>query len=388
MKVLHVSLKPIYPKVDGGCVAIDNFLNLLTQSFDEVDHVCIATPKHAFDSKVYADLLPEKAQFKANFFVDTSIKLLPLLKSFFSREAYQLKRFYSADLATFLEQNANNYDALIFESIFALPSAIRLKTKAKIYCRTHNVEHNIWQTKSRSTSNWLKKRIFQKFSEQLKFSEQTYYRQLDGLIHISSSDERVFVEMLPEIKQITIPLSVSEIDFVAPNFENKSLLRFGFIGSGSWKPNSDAIQELIQRIFPQITAKWCDAKMVVAGYETEQFAHENSMITFQGKVNEVREFYDLMTVFLAPLKSGSGLKIKIVEAICQGKIVIGSSLAFEGLDFLPHKRIANINEEYLKQITEILADSTIREQVLSQQKEIRVNFERNNLISKLKDFVN
>ena len=52
---------------------------------------------------------------------------------------------------------------------------------------------------------------------------------------------------------------------------------------------------------------------------------------FEGEVDDARKFTDSMTVMIAPLFAGSGLRIKIIEAMSLGKTVVATPVAASGL---------------------------------------------------------
>lgn len=130
MNVLHISLKPVYPQVDGGCTAMANFLELLHETFTTVDHICIATPKHPFFANEYNEYLPSNVNLLAHFHIDTTIKKFKFLSSLGRKIPYQVERFYASEMANYLEEIAENYDVVFLESAFLLPYLKHL-TKAK-----------------------------------------------------------------------------------------------------------------------------------------------------------------------------------------------------------------------------------------------------------------
>lgn len=384
MKILHISLKSVYPKIDGGCVAIDNFLQLLSRSFDECDHICIATPKHPFDEATYRKELPEKIHLLKSFFINTKIRILPFVKSLFSMESYQVSRFYSQELADYLEEIADQYDAVILESVFLTPYLSVLEGKAKVFVRTHNVEATIWKHLAVS-STFPKKQLYRKFSQQLEGVEAKAYASVAGLIHISGADYRYFVSQLPAVPQISLPLSVDRNRLISPQ---NLTLKVGFLGAANWSPNQEAAKLLDEVLFLSFKKQFPHLQFYVAGFGWEEHTFKNDIINL-GTVQQVCEFYNQISVLIVPLKSGSGLKIKVVEAIINGKMVIGSELAFEGLEFLTTKWIAKNAADYVRILAEAMAGdkSQILAAIREQQEEIITNFGREALQTKLIDFV-
>ncbi len=387
MKILHISLKPAYPMVDGGCVAIDNFMNLLSDTYEKVDHICISTPKHPFELEIYVKRLPKNIHFIRNFFVNTNIHPLKLIRSLFTDKSYQVERFYSAEMDNYLRENTAKYDVVFLESIFLLPYLDSLNQVKKVIVRTHNVEHLLWKTKSTATSNILKKKLHLHFSRQLEKFELEQLSRVAGILHISENDNSFFKQQLPDIPQITLSLCINNKEIIVPKSFDFSELKFGFFGAYNWQPNVDAVQNLHDTLFPEIHHKWQNSTLFIAGYGMEKMYVRSQNVINLGTIDTIKDFYNSVDILLAPLSSGSGLKIKMVEAITEGKIVIGSAIAFEGLDFLPHKRVANSTAEYLQQIEEVVNNPLIQQEVVAQQEAISTSFGKEISILKLRDFV-
>jgi len=388
MKVLHISLKPVYPKVDGGCVAIDNFLNLLEIQFGTVDHICISTPKHPFQKNSYAAELSKNIQLLRHFEINTAVDPFKLIQSLLTENNYQTDRFYSEAMNNYLLSVAGNYDYVFLESIYLLPYLEALSEAKKIIVRTHNAEHRIWASKSEAANNPLKKIVFSRLSKKLRAYELENLNKVDGLIHISNDDYEIFRLLIPNIPQTTIPLAIRKEELLTPGNFDFSAINMGFLGSANWQPNSDAIQALNKTIFPAILEKYKNARLFIGGYKTENIHPEHPAVINLGTLKNTNELLDKISLFLVPLTSGSGLKIKVVEAICKGKIVIGSAIAFEGLDFLPNNRIAKTTEDYLQHIGNILTNQQLKDEVSKQQDALLQYFGQETLTAKLNTFVN
>ena len=387
MKVLHISLKPAYPIVDGGCVAIDNFMNLLSETYERVDHICIATPKHPFELNEYLKHTPKNVHLLKYFKLNTNIHPLRLLRSLFSNKPYQVERFYSSSMAAYLCENTAKYDVVFLESIFLLPYLDSLRQAKKVIVRTHNVEHHLWKTKSETTKNSIKKQLYLRFSEQMKHYELEQLNRVAGMLHISEKDAIFFKYHVPNIPQITLSLFLDKNEILDPKSFDFNEMNFGFLGAYNWQPNVEAVQELQGSLFPEIHQKWKQSILYIAGYGMDKMNVHNQNVRNLGTVADKNDFYNSIDIILAPLQSGSGLKIKMVEAIREGKIIIGSTIAFEGLDFLPHKRIANSSAEFLHQIEEIIDNPFIQQEVKAQQEAICATFGKEKSILKLRKFV-
>lgn len=384
MKALHVSLKTVYPKIDGGCVAIADFLTVISTIYKQVDHIFIATPKHPFVQGTYQKEMPENANVLRYFDIDTTVNYWRLLTSFGKYMPYQVSRFYSKEMANYLEEIAANYDAVILESAFLLPYLKHLKTAKKVIVRAHNVEFKVWETLAKTSTSW-KSRIYSKISQQFKHYELAELEKVDGVILISEEDQAYFTKVLENSALTTIPLAIHAAQITPPKAE--ILANFGFLGSANWQPNKQAIHYLQKELFPAIQSEITTATLTIAGFGTDKIEAFHPSVEILGAVDKIEEFYQKTAIVLVPLTSGSGLKIKVVEAIVQGKVVIGSPIAFEGLEFLPNLRIAQTPAEYLVHIREVLQSATIFDEITTQQSLIYSKFGYESLVLKLKNFV-
>src|SRR5690606_32853101 len=147
VKILYVTHKPIYPKVDGGCVAMDNFLRMLAASDQSVKHITASTAKHSFEESNYPAELRGRISPEA-IEVDTRIKPFQAFLALFSKKSYNVRRFESEEMGKRITTllNEESYDCVILESLYTsvFLGNIRGAFKGKVYLRTHNVEFLIW----------------------------------------------------------------------------------------------------------------------------------------------------------------------------------------------------------------------------------------------------
>lgn len=384
MNILHITPKPIYPKVDGGCVAMADFLSLLANADNKIDHVCIATPKHPFQQEVYDENLNSEVNFLKSFWINTDIKIGKLFSSLVGKNSYQISRFYSEELKNYLSSIEENYDIIILESIFLLPY-FEVFSKP-VYVRTHNLEHQIWKRRSQSSKNPIKKWIFQRFTDQVENFESSMLKKVSGIISISEDDTNWFINKFPKQHITTIPLSVTVSNVVTPKKIDFSQLKIGFLGAGNWQPNREAIEFIDQELYSNLKHQQVRFDLLIGGYETDKISTQH--VTNRGTIADLKMFFEEIDIFIAPLRSGSGLKIKVIEALLNGKPIIGTSIAFDGLNQLPHKNIAHSATEFTEAILKLAHSENLNTEITDQQAFLIAHYSEQNLSKKLQDFVN
>lgn len=330
MRVLHITNKPIFPLVDGGCVASNELQRVLIHAGFEVKYLTISTPKHPFSLENFTEKRAGIVQ-PEHVFIDTSIRLKSAIKSVITNQSYNVSRFYSTEFAAKIKEQLelNPFGLVVLDSIFVLPylSIIRKFSTATIFVRTHNVEHQLWQQQIKLESNFFKKWMLKKLVSDLKKFEISNLKLVGGILCISQSDQAKFAQLGIKTPMITLPISMKERENKV-DYAKKSLF---FLGAMNWLPNQQAVEWLMHSIFPAIQAKIPEVELHIAGSFSENINTKNSNIKLHGKVADASHFMRNHGVLIAPFKSGSGVRVKLLEAMNLGVPTISTSLGFQGI---------------------------------------------------------
>lgn len=190
MSVLYLTNKPVYPLVDGGCVAMSSFLNHLVNIHSKVDHLTISTYKHPFDLKSYNEIFGDRLTV-SSVYVNTRISAFKAFENLFSSSSYNVNRFFSVDFENkLIELLEHDYEVIYIESIFLLPylTTIRTYSKAKVILRAPNIEFKIWEDYALKIKNPIKKIYIKYLTKKLKNFELNQFNRVDGILSISNVD--------------------------------------------------------------------------------------------------------------------------------------------------------------------------------------------------------
>lgn len=392
MRVLHITNKPIYPIVDGGCMAMNALLKSLLNIGYDVKNLCLSTEKHPFDQDAYPPKLQQICR-PETVKIDTRVRAKSAFFSLFSSKSYNVSRFFNPAfaqlIASELQQHATGI--VILESLYVLPylSVIRKNFKGKIILRAHNVEHLLWERLASNETNFLKRRFLQKLAGDLKKYEFEQLQRVDGIATVSEADKQFIVQSGIQTPMQWIPVS---LDF--NKYQDFILVRneFFFLGAMNWKPNQEAVERLTTSIFPSIVKTNPVAKLHLAG----SFMDENSFSSFSqqtevhGKIDHVADFMRAHGVLIVPLVSGSGIRIKILEAMSLGIPVISSSLGFEGIPVrnAEHAFIANTDEEFVAAADRCIKDPELAQQIgLAGKKLVEKTYDSSVISNQLRAFI-
>lgn len=255
---------------------------------------------------------------------------------------YTRQWFDSAD-SNFLEYYAllksllkKRFDLVILETPApSHPAKIirRLNRDTRIIYDAHNVDSNLEKAlianrKIRDVNLKLIERserlLFKTVGEAFTCSEN------DRIAYNKINKGRLKISVIPNGVEINKCGNDPSVRSQSPQF----LLFCGFLGSHA---NSEGIFWFYKSIWPQIKKLFSSLKVIILGSGEIPVSLENLKkdpdIIFTGKVQEVRPFYERSAVAVVPLKTGSGTRLKILEAMSSGVAVVSTTVGAEGIDY-------------------------------------------------------
>lgn len=340
MRILHFTNKPIYPTIDGGCLAMKSVSKLLeNQPEIEAYHFTLSTHKHPFEEEAYQEARYLKIQ---NERINTKTNLLSFAVQFFKRKSYNISRFYSRkaeqELKKFIE--IHRIETVIVESIYLSPYFDLLRSfDVKIYLRTHNIEHEIWNQKSFNQKIGFKKWVLKKLADQLRKAEIDTWKNVDGVLAITQNDTNLIKSHQPNTRLLNTTVNIYSEE------TNYSLNDFFFLGAYDWTPNKEALDWLIEEV---LSGQDFSSTLHIAGKKLPKNAYSSyPFVKNHGEIENASEFIAAHGISIIPLKSGGGIKMKVLESFSHGKPVITTPEGARGLQNLSGNElsISENNEE-------------------------------------------
>ena len=357
MKILQICHKPPLPALDGGCKAMHALTEGLLANAISVKILTITTQKHPYQPELFPTAYIEQTNIE-HAFIDTAIKKKNALANLFSGKSYNISRFYNKNFEELITATLQKekFDIILLESLYTTPyiAAIRKSSNAKLIYRSHNIEFEIWQRTSNQENNAIKKKYLHFLAKRLKKYEQSILNLVDGIAAITKKDEEQLIALGCKKPITTIPFGINLHDYQLKKIpEEKKLFH---IGSMDWMPNQEAIKWFLNEVWSAIIAKEPTATFHLAGKnmpdEIIKLTATMHGVINEGEVKNANDFINNNNIMIVPLFSGSGMRIKIIEAMAMGKLVIGTSVAFEGIAVQHNKNgiIANTANEFKEAI--------------------------------------
>jgi polysaccharide biosynthesis protein PslH len=144
-----------------------------------------------------------------------------------------------------------------------------------------------------------------------------------------------------------------------------------FIGRLDYAPNSDAVQYLCHEIWPAVHERFPGSTLHIVGkYGSQRIAAAGNVtgVKVHGFVADARPLWSKTRVLVAPIRAGSGTRLKIVEAWARGRAVVSTSKGAEGLNATDGKHIllADDTAAFVESVCKLLGDDSLA-QILAGQ---------------------
>jgi glycosyltransferase involved in cell wall biosynthesis len=359
MRILILAPRSPWPATDGGRIAMARLAGSLGRQGAVVRVLSLNPRKHRV-ADIAAPLPLELVD------ADTSRIVRPAIEALASRAPFLVTRFVSRELRLSLRRVLSewNPDIVQIESPFLLPyvDEIRAHSKARVVLRSLNVEFRIWQLLADEERNLAKRFFLRRIAESLRRYETRSLDVPDAIVPISRDD-------LDEFRRLgaTRPMHVAPCGMKAAEVRDdvSVYMTVGFIGSLDFRPNQQAVQWILDELWPRVVARVPEARLSIAGSSPPVWLRERvfaSSIDFLGFVDDPQSFLRRMSVVIAPLFAGGGMRIKVLEAMALGRPVVATALGAGGID-VEHERdilIAEETEAFATQVVRLLADAELR----------------------------
>lgn len=363
MKILQLCLRVPLPPYDGATIAMYNLAESLTLSGAEVKMLSFNTKKHFTDiSTIDAELL-EKYKLET-VYLDASVKISGAIKNLFRKnESYNIVRFdsdfFHHKLKSILQ--AESFDIIQFEGLFLSPylQTARKYSKAKMILRAHNVEWLIWKRLAGASAHPIKKKYLSFLASRLRQYEKNMVNQFDAIVALTPEDKKLLID-----EGCTIPVEIAPVGLNTLRFDDVKPLEQAqhisvfHLGSMDWLPNIEAVNWFLKKVWPLIIAKTDCIQLYLAGKNMADdfFRIQMKNVFVEGEIKDAKKFMSDKTVMIVPLLSGGGMRVKIVEGLAAGKVIVSTSIGAEGIACTHGENIliANTAEEFANTILSCL----------------------------------
>jgi polysaccharide biosynthesis protein PslH len=212
----------------------------------------------------------------------------------------------------------------------------------------HNVDTLIWQRYYENARGIARGLFLKQQWRKFERFERWAFRQANGVIAVSEDDAALIRERFgqPAVDVVDNGIDRAYFESVAGQRDPRRIL---FLGALDWRPNQDAANLLLDKIFPQVLLQEPQAQLVLVGRNPApgfvQRVAGIKQVELHANVPDVRPFLAEAGVMTVPLRIGGGSRLKILESLACGLPVISSQVGAEGLCLRPGEHYTQAEED-------------------------------------------
>lgn len=372
LKILQVCPKYPYPLVDGGAIAMFNMTRAFYNGGHDVTVLGMNTAKHNIDLKDFPDSIRRMANFHA-VEVNTQTQLFDALASFMfaRRESYHVRRFtsdlFEQELIHILT-GEEDFDVIQLETLYMaiyLPLIRKYAPDALISLRIHNIEHEIWKRIADNTRNPLWNFVYSETAKRIEEYERKVFAEgkYDVLVPITRRDGGK-AKGLGNERPDRFCLSGMDMATIDSQRIKQDYNTVFFLGALDWRPNLEGLQWFLKFVWPIIHRTYPDVKFHIAGRRMPNSISglKGKNIVIDGEVPDAVAYMKSKGVMIAPLFSGSGMRVKLMEGMAYGKAIVGTHISAEGIPGVrhgDHMLLTDDSVEFANHVSVLLEDHNL-----------------------------
>jgi glycosyltransferase involved in cell wall biosynthesis len=388
MKILMLTPYLPYPLLSGGQIRTYNLLKKLANHHEVT--LC-ALIKDDAERQYIAEL--EKYCHKVRVFKRSSkpFTLRNIVKTLFSSYPFLVMRNHVPETITAVKQelDTNKYDLIHAETFYMMPHIP--DTKVPTILAEQTIEYLGYESYAKNTK-WFFLKPFLYFDiAKIKRWEKHYWNSCTKLIVMSHEDKEYIAPSVEDPSKIEVVSNGVDAKWFAE--KKKQLPEYPTllsVGTFKWLPNVEAVDFLVDKVWPRIKKQVPNAKLWIVGNAPTKkiFAHQDRdpSITVTGGIPDIRDAFNGAHILVAPVFSGKGTRYKVLEAMASQTPIVATDIAVEGLGVEngTHVLTGNTASQMAKQIVKLLQQPSLQKKLAANGKKfVASNYDWESISHKL-----
>ena len=331
-----------------------------------------------------------------------------LLSSLAAGDSFIIRRDFAAEMASKVDRllEGGDFDAVHADQLWMAQYALRAKrrpatgSKLQTILDEHNACFQIFQRLAQEESNPLKQALLEREWRRLMDFEARALGQFDRVVTVTDEDRKTLQGLLersitagklvpsiqspisedqpPHFSTIPICVDTEEIQPVRPKTGARDVLH---LGTMFWQPNVEGVVWFAREVWPKVREAVPGATFTIAGKNPPGEVRELQAMSGPRSANSAREpdirvtgyvadpqpYLEEAGVFIVPLFSGSGMRVKIVDAWRWGLPVVSTRIGAEGIRYIDGENIliAEDAEGFAEAVRRVLTDGELAQRLRS-----------------------
>lgn len=295
---------------------------------------------------------------------DQTGSLFSWLDAATSERPFSMARLHSRALAKKAADicGQRDIDLVHFDHLHTAAYVRAIPPQLPTLLREHNVESRILERFAETGVGPLLRPLMRRQARALARYEGISCARFDRCLAVTDVDAHRLRTLAPSARIDVLPDGVDTNFFRPEPFSAAEPDRLVTTGDYSWRPTRDGLDFLTEEIFPRVRDLVPGARLSVVGRAAPDALVRHGAargIDVRGLVPDVRPEIARGALFVSPTRIGSGIRIKILEAMALARPVVSTTIGAEGIGAKDgeHLRLADEPQAMAETIAQLLGDA-------------------------------
>ena len=361
-KLLFITPELPYPPQSGGKVKSLKLLESLAERY----RITVASPLKQEDAthlRAFEECSPCDRHLHAPVNIGRNVG--NLVASYLCGQPLNVRRTLDSSLQQRIAAVAHDQDVIVLDHYEVFPY-LPPDYRGLVVYHAHNAYFKIWERYAGLPGNPVMRLAAYLEARRVRRYESAVAKRAD-LVFAAPNDARELVAAgvdgdtihdtyhLGDDSQLTLP----PLEYA---HTEKKLMYVGFLG---WEPNVQGLLWFIDHVWPQLLERHPDLRFDIVGKNPDRrlraAAGPHAGIRLTGYVPDLQTIYRDSRVSVAPLLFGSGMKVKVLDAMARGMPTVTTTVGAEGIEVENgrHLLVQDEPEQMVRCIDELLSDPVL-----------------------------
>jgi sugar transferase (PEP-CTERM/EpsH1 system associated) len=378
MRILFLAFEVPYPLDRGGRIKTFHYLEALARNH-EVSLVALTRSQDCVEKLEHLRVrLPLADVHGVPIDLSRFRKARLALNALWRAEPFVMSLYANAEGKRLVERLLNDgHVDLVYADHLHMAQYVPIRqaqgrpsrTRAVTLLDQHNVESVVLQRFADRQSFWPLRWFAHREQRKMSRYEAETCRRFDA-IWVTTEVDRELISpwLLPRQHIEVLPIGV-DTGYFQPVSRKPDPHTVISVGTLSWPPNADSVLWFYGEIFSAVRRRVPDTKFVIVGANPPpaiQRLAEDTCVEVTGWVDDIRPTMARSTVMVVPLRGGSGMRVKILNALAMGLPVVSTPVGCEGIAVTPGDDIlvADDADTFTEQIVALFEDRPLQRRLL------------------------
>jgi polysaccharide biosynthesis protein PslH len=286
------------------------------------------------------------------------------LASLLSRTPFLIRRDRVAEMRRRVAAMTagRSFDAVHADQLWMAPYALDCQVPLRILDQ-HNAVFVAVRRLAGQAGNPLVRMLAGREAVKLESFERAACSEFHRVVWVTDEDRRAVVSAGGKAngRDTVIPIATDPRE--CPPVSRHRPFRVLFLGGMHWPPNADGIGWFADRVWPQVAQAAPDAVLTIVGKAPPRrlvalAARSGGRIEVAGYVSGLGKYLAETAAFIVPIRSGAGMRVKVLDAWCWQLPVVSTTVGAEGIQSHPGENLllADDEEAFAQSVLEVLGD--------------------------------